>query len=289
MFTVEGPDPATAGWHPDPFQRHRVRWWDGEACTAYAGDGVAVQWDPGPLDAMQAADTPEGRPPPMPGIVTALVAFGIGVGVASLVGLAVSSDDRERANEIALTSLALWTPLVGACVLISRRRGTGSLLRDYVFRFRWIDLGFGLAGSLAGRVLAAFFVAPIPVPSRSLNDVDEAVFGEAIEGASTWLALVAVTCIGAPLIEELFFRGLIQTRLVARNGPVLGIGVASLLFGAAHLIAWQGAWTFAYAWAVAGSGLVLGTIFHLTRRLGPAILAHAFFNTQAMLALAFLA
>ena len=276
------PEPRAVGWHADPFERHRVRWWDGEGWTAYAGDGVAVQWDPKPIEAPGEVE------PGMPGIVTAFIAFAVGVTMTALLGAVISSDDSERAGEIALSSLALWIPLVGACALVSHRRGTGSLVRDFGFRFRWIDVGFGLAGSVAGRLAAAMFVAPIPVPSRSLNDVDEAVFGESIEGASTWLVLIAVTCIGAPLIEELFFRGLIQARLVGRYGAAVGITIASLLFGAAHLMAWQGAWTFAYAWAIVGGGLVLGTIFHLTKRLGPAILAHAFFNTQAMLALGLL-
>lgn len=224
----------------------------------------------------------------MPGIVTAFVAFALGAAGAFAVGLFVSSSDRNRATEIVVTSLALWLPLVVACVVVSKRRGTGSLGDDYGFRFRWSDLGIGLAGSVAGRLLAAVFVAPVPLPSRSLNDLDESRFGESIEGGAAWLALVLVTCVGAPLVEELFFRGLVQARLVGRYGPVVGIAVASLLFGSAHLMAWQGTWTFAYAWAVTGGGVVLGTIFHLSRRLGPAIAAHAFFNAQAMLALAVL-
>jgi membrane protease YdiL (CAAX protease family) len=281
---TDEPAPSrVAGWYSDPFGRHPVRYWDGGSWTAYAGDGEAVQWDPKPIE------EPEEPRPGMPGIVTAAVAFAVGVVASFLVGLVVSSDDQDRAAEIAASSLALWVPLVVGCVLVSRRRGTGSFRRDYGLRFRWSDLGLGLAGAVAGRLVSASFVAPIPFPSRSLNEVDEAVFGESIEGAATWTALILVTCVGAPLIEELFFRGLVQARLVARYGTVVGIAAASLLFGAAHLMAWQGAWTFAYAWAVTGGGLVLGTIFHLTRRIGPAIAAHAFFNLQAMLVLAFLA
>jgi membrane protease YdiL (CAAX protease family) len=282
MSVTDEPQPTAKGWYPDPFGRHRVRWWDGEGWTAYAGDGAAVQWDPRPIE------EPEEHRPGMPGIVTAFIAFGGGAAAAFLVGLAVSSDKQDRAAEIAVSSLALWVPLVLGCVLVSRRRGTGSLRRDYGLQFRWSDLGIGLAGAVAGRLLSASFVAPIPFPSRSLNEVDEAMFGTSIEGAATWTALVVVTCVGAPLIEELFFRGLVQARLVDRYGTAVGVGAASLLFGAAHLMAWQGAWTFAYAWAITGGGLVLGTIFHMTRRLGPAVAAHAFFNIQAMLVLAFL-
>lgn len=279
MSTVEEPAPRPQGWHPDPSGRHRLRWWDGEGWTAYAGDGVAVQWDPMPV-----AEAEE-RNPGMPGIVTALVAFVVGAAAGLAVAWAVASDDSDRAAEIALSSVALWASLVAACVLVSRRRGTGSFVRDYAFRFRWSDLGLGLAGSIAGRLVSGAFVTPIPLPSRSLNDVDQARFGQSIDGTATWLVLIAVTCVGAPLVEELFFRGLVQTRLVGRYGPVVGISVASLLFGAAHLIAWEGVWSLAYAWAVVGGGLVLGTTYHLTKRLGTSIVAHALFNAQAMLLL----
>ena len=94
--------------------------------------------------------------------------------------------------------------------------------------------------------------------------------------------LAVVVCIGAPLIEELFFRGLVQTRLVDRYGAAVGIGVTSVLFGAAHLIGWVGPITFVFATAITGAGIVLGLLRHLTGRLGPAILAHVCFNTQAL-------
>lgn len=279
---MEAPDPATEGWHPDPSGRHRLRWWDGEAWTAYAGDGVGVQWDTQPVE------EPEERSPGMPGIVTGLIGFAAGAAASAAVSAVVSSSSEERAGEIALSSLALWAPLVVACVVVTARRGTGSFWRDYALQFRWSDIPIGLAGAIAGRLVSATFVLPIPLPSRSLNEVDEARFGESIEGAATWTALIVVTCVGAPIIEELFFRGLLQARLVGRYGPVVGIGITSVLFGAAHLMAWRGVWSLAYGWAITGGGIVLGTLFHLTKRLGPAIAAHAWFNAQAMLALALL-
>jgi membrane protease YdiL (CAAX protease family) len=101
--------------------------------------------------------------------------------------------------------------------------------------------------------------------------------------------LVVVVCVGAPLVEELFFRGLLQTRLVGRYGPVIGIGITSMLFGAAHLIGWQGPITLVYALGVAGGGVALGTVRLITGRLGTSILTHCFFNAQALLAIAFVA
>jgi hypothetical protein len=274
-----------AGWHPDPFARLAFRWWDGEQWTAYAAAADrAVQWDPGPLEAVVEAS------PGLPGVVTAFVGYGVAVALSIGIVAALVALDRPggRPAALVLSELGLWGGLIGACVLVSRRRGTGSLIRDFDFRFRWIDLGFGLAGAVAGRLVSAAMVAPVPVASRRLRDLDRSIFRDATHGTTAWIVLIAVTCIGAPLVEELFFRGLLQTRLIGRFGVVPGIVGASLLFGAAHMIAWQGVDTFVYAWAVAGGGLVLGTMRYLTGRLGPGIVAHAIFNGMAMLAIALL-
>lgn len=283
MEAEEQPPPA-AGWYPDPFGRLPLRWWDGVRWTAYAGDPQNVQWDEEPVETAVTVE------PGLPGIRIAFASYAVAVGLSLLVGLILVWRDRPggRPTLLAATAVALWSALVAGCVVVSRRRGTGSMVRDFAFRFRWIDLGFGLAGSLVGRLMAGLFVALIPFPSRSLREADRAVFGESTHGAFAWTVVVIVTCVGAPLIEELFFRGLVQTRLVGRYGPIMGISVASVLFGAAHLIAWNGVMTFAYAWAVVGGGVVLGTLRYLTGRLGPAIVAHALFNAQAVIAVALL-
>jgi membrane protease YdiL (CAAX protease family) len=51
-------------------------------------------------------------------------------------------------------------------------------------------------------------------------------------------------------------------------------------------VAWNGPTTLAYGWAVTGGGVVLGTIRYYAGRLGPSIVAHALFNTVAIVALA---
>lgn len=269
-----------AGWYADPLGRAPMRWWDGNVWSGYTGDGTAVAWDPSPLEVPPAPE------PGLPGLGLALVGAVVGFALASAIAaaLAAMDDPGSRAAELALSSLGLWSALVGTCVLVSRRRGTGSLVRDFAFRFRPIDVGLGFAGALAGRLVAVTMLAPIPIfPTRSLREVDESVLQEGIHGATAWAVLVLITCVGAPLVEELFFRGLLQPRLVTRFGPTIGIGAASLVFGAAHLVAWEGPVTLAYGWSIAGAGLVLGLVRHHSGRLGPAIAAHAIFNAQAML------
>lgn len=278
--------PSVPGWHDDPFGRFRARWWDGHRWTEYAAD-TEVRWDAEPLK----PDLP--RRPTLPGIGSAVVGFGSGVALSTvaLVALARAGGPGGRVTELLVASVGLWIGLLAACLFVSRRRGTGSLVQDFGLRFRWRDVGFGFAGALVARLLAISAVAPIPfpLPTRRIGEPERVVFEDALDTGPELVVLMLVTCVGAPLIEELFFRGLVQGRLEGRLGVARGIAVTSLLFGAAHLIAWEGPWTFAYAWAVAAGGVVLGMMYHVSGRLGPPIAAHAFFNAQVMVVVALLA
>jgi hypothetical protein len=194
-----------------------------------------------------------------------------------------------KPTELAASELGLWSGLVGACVFVSRRRGTGSIVDDFGLRFRPIDIGLGLAGSFAARVTASIAIAPVVAVHPHFRAPDQSVFNRYTYTATGWAVLVVVVCVGAPLVEELFFRGLLQTRLVGRYGPVIGIAITSVLFGAAHLIGWQGPISLVYALGVAGGGVALGTVRLITGRLGTSILTHCLFNAQALLAIAFVA
>lgn len=274
---------APPGWYPDPFGRLPYRWWDGEQWTAYAAD-TAVQWDYAPLETQTVVS------PGVPGLGVALV--GVGVGAALSLGIALGlraiGDPGGVAARLGLSQLGLWTGVLAACLVVSRHRGTGSFARDFDWRVRPRDIGLGFAGSLVARAMAGIAVAPIPAPFFDLRAPDRTIFEEVAGDAAGWWVLVATVVIGAPLIEELFFRGLLQTRLVGRYGVVPGIAVASLLFGAAHVAAWQGPITLLYGLSTAGAGLVLGVMRHATGTLGAPTMAHAFFNAQALIAVALL-
>ena len=269
------------GWYPDPHERFPYRWWDGGAWTWYVAD-TTVRWDPVPV-----GDTAK-RPPGLPGLGIALAGYLVGVALSLVILLLLwlSGHPGGRVVQLVASEIGLWTGLLGACVLVSRRRGSGSLKADFGLRFRPIDVGLGLAASLVARVRAGYSVLPISFAFRHVRQPDRTVLGDVAHGAVGWLALILVVCVGAPVIEELFFRGLVQVRLVGKWGAVCGITVTSLLFGAAHLIGWQGPVTLAYAWTIFVGGLVLGAARYYSGRLGTSITAHMLFNAQALLVLA---
>jgi membrane protease YdiL (CAAX protease family) len=92
---------------------------------------------------------------------------------------------------------------------------------------------------------------------------------ESLRGSSAVRFAAAVLAIGAApgFAEETFFRGYMQTRLVASWGRWPAIVVASAAFGLIHLDPVQGSVAFA-------AGVLLGWVVERLGGLRPAILAH---------------
>ncbi len=86
------------------------------------------------------------------------------------------------------------------------------------------------------------------------------------------VALIIMTVILAPLLEEILFRGIIMKGMINNQvRPVTAILVSALIFGAVHFNPWQ----FAGAFLL---GLVLGLVYYKTKSLLMPILLHAFNN-----------
>jgi membrane protease YdiL (CAAX protease family) len=87
--------------------------------------------------------------------------------------------------------------------------------------------------------------------------------------------------VGAPLIEEIFFRGMLLRSLAT---PVAWVAQAAV-FGAAHLSPAYGLGNVGVLVAIGVLGVILGATATRYRRLGPDIATHAWFNLVATLAL----
>ncbi|MFT7473470.1 MAG: membrane protease YdiL (CAAX protease family) [Verrucomicrobiales bacterium] len=101
---------------------------------------------------------------------------------------------------------------------------------------------------------------------------------DGIAGPLDVIVLVLAVAVGAPIVEELFYRGIVQASLVRRFGPIIGIGVASLVFGAVHLSLIELA-------PLTVAGLGFGIIAWRSGRLLPAVIAHMTFNSFTLVVL----
>ncbi len=120
------------------------------------------------------------------------------------------------------------------------------------------------AASLAGSRL--FVAAMIPG------------LGARAEVPLAWTVLALTSVVGAPLLEELFFRGMLQP-LLSRRHVVAGLLATAALFGLAH-----GFEMPLRAMPAFLQGLVLGGVMLLTGRLRGAVVVHAINNALVLTA-----
>jgi hypothetical protein len=203
--------------------------------------------------------------------------------------------------------IALWAGFVAAVVVATRmaarddvaehaardawadRRGQGSVVRDYGLTLRpWPDIPLGIVAGVASQYLLVPIVeAPLlPFVHHLYTRLGHPAQSLTSHAFGPGLAVLAVlVCVGSPLVEELFFRGLLLRsllgsfeRLGPRLGPAVSIVVTALVFALVHFEALQ-------FLGLAGFGVVLGCLAWRTGRLGPSIVAHMAFNTVTIIAI----
>lgn len=173
-----------------------------------------------------------------------------------------------------LLQVPLWVGLAGAPILAARRKGT-SLAVDFGFRFERNDIPIGLAIGVALQlVLVPLVYLPLRLLGGDTEEVSEPArtFIDSAVGPLGVVLLLLVVGLGAPVVEELFYRGLTQRALLNRMGrPVWAVVIAALFFALAHLQSLQFP-------ALVAVGIVFGVLAQRSGRLGPAIFAHMGFN-----------
>jgi membrane protease YdiL (CAAX protease family) len=195
-------------------------------------------------------------------------------------------DDDLSLGGIALAQVGLWLGLGGAPLLASKRHGSRRLDEDYGLRGRPVDLLTGtVVGVLCQVVLVptvAFLMRPLVGRPDVSGPVEELI--ESAGGLSLAILVISVT-VGAPLVEELFFRGLLLRSIQRRLGIVWAVGLSSVVFGLAHPQALPAAGLILVMVSLAALGMVLAVLIVRTGRLGAAIVAHAVFNAWTVASL----
>ncbi len=272
------------GWYQDPWGQAAYRWWDGTAWTGYAGPDVAPvvpsrSWFPrrGERDDAMAI---RGGGIACAGVVTALV-----LGLGSALAMRAAGVAAGSLWIIVVSELGLWTGLLGACVLAVRRYGDGSLRRLGLTRLTGRDLWIGAVSGVAARFGVMILVIPFLPLFRNQTAPRKTSFTNGLlhRGGLAVLVVVTIVAVGAPIVEELFFRGLVQSVLTRRFGPTIGIWAQGVCFGAVHytvgMTALQATVTML---SIGATGVFLGVLRWHFQRLGQGIVAHAVFNLIAV-------
>lgn len=208
--------------------------------------------------------------------------------VANILGGAIAGASSAPSGEepiwiLATSALALWTPFIVMLVVLSRKLGSGHFWSDYSVRFRPID-ALGIPLGVASQIL---LVSAVYWPLRKIfpstfdaADVEERARDLYDRAHGVWLVvLVLIVVVGAPIVEELVYRGFIQGTLRGTMNEGVALVVTAVWFTLIHLTPVEYPGLFAIA-------LVLGFSYHFSRRIGLSIVTHMAFNATGLLLVA---
>ena len=202
-------------------------------------------------------------------VLSNVVAFALLVGGVDIYGPA-----------FLLATVVPWIALAGWPLWITRRRGNGAEI-DLGLRLRWADVGSGVLGGIAALVagIAASVVTVALFGDFSSSAADEAQQIAQTGGWYVLLAFAVLVVVGAPLAEELAFRGLLWSGLAKRGAASwVSIVVTAAAFAVIHFEPVRMLVLFSI-------GVVLGIVRWRTRSLGACIVAHAVNNLPPAIAL----
>lgn len=263
MDHLPPPTTAPAGWYPDPVTGGS-RYFDG------------IRWQGPAVPQHRVEEVVQHPDLPLPAALGALVVLVVSLVVGKSVVDALVGRGWPLITYIVISALVSYGPSIAWLFYVRHRWGSGRL-EAVGWRFRWIDLGWGpvtWAAAIGVQLVLAAAVLVFDIPlSSNVESISEADADRAYLVATAVAAVVA-----APIVEELVFRGLVLRGLLSRFGAVLAIGLQGVLFGAAHVDPARGVGNIGLVVILSGVGMALGTAAYLTRRLGPAVIAHAIFN-----------
>ena len=165
--------------------------------------------------------------------------------------------------------LAVWVPLLGAVLIASYVHGSGSLVRDFGLKFTGIDVLVGLFIGLALR--SVVFALELLVFGHITTAT--VTLGPTVHDGWWLFGAILAPVLIAPVVEELFFRGLLQRSIPTRLS--FAIFASATVFALIHLLG-------GFSWFAAATTFIVGITFGLlagrSGRLGSAIVAHVVFN-----------
>ena len=176
----------------------------------------------------------------------------------------------------AILQSALWIGTLGIPLWLYYSKGIS--WRQFGWRFKRSDIFKGLLIGLGTQIAAGLLYLPLYV---IFDDIDVSEPAKELVDKATGLGvflLFLVVVVGAPVVEEIFYRGLTLKAFEKKMGGRLALVASSLLFAVAHLQFVQFPALFLF-------GFVAAYLARKYDRLGRAVWAHVGFNATTVIAL----
>lgn len=198
--------------------------------------------------------------------------------VAAIHLLGVHAVPQFTAADINITywareMVALFCALFGAYAILGLPwREIG--LKAPRWRDAMLGVGFGVPSLLA--IYALLYFARLPASALDRFYTYLMMHASGV----TAVSLFIIVGIVSPVVQEIVFRGIVLEALLRYMNAILAIGLASLVFGALHVLGGPSQMVFALL-----TGIVQGYLYWKTRSIvGPSIV-HILANGYAMVAL----
>ena len=221
-----------------------------------------------------------GAPEPSSTIAAFVITWVAAVLASSLVIVVGQNPDDDTSIPLLGASLIVgWTVFLGGTWFASQKLGSGDVRADFALTARPLDL-LGVPIGVATQLL---LVPAVYLPLRAVwpdvfdDDALSETANDLIDRADGGLIVVLflLVVIGAPVVEEVVYRGLLQRPLLDRLPAVpVVLGVAAL-FAVIHFrpVEYPGLFV---------AGLVFGVCAWRTGRIGMAVAAHVAFNATGL-------
>ena len=182
----------------------------------------------------------------------------------------------------------VWLPLIAAIFIASVRGGLSLSRKIMGLRVTWLDLFFGLGVGLLLRAVAGLIEIGLTGRMVGLG----VTFGDPVYDSWWLFGTIIAPVIVAPIIEETFFRGLLQKssrrvltlHLGQRTALSLSIILSASTFALLHLME-AASLTAALILGLSTFilGLVTATLSATTGRIGAPLIAHITFNATLVI------
>ena len=210
------------------------------------------------------------------GLWDVLITLGGALVLGVAAALILDALSAPLAIQVLVGGMAPWLALAGWPLFITSVRGNGPRI-DLSLSLSWRDAGSGLVGGVIAIIAAVVVALATAAIFGEFNSAAGDVGVELKALGDYWLLIAfgLMIAVGAPIAEELAFRGLFFAALRKHGvGPVLSVVITAVAFALFHLEP-------ARLGVLVTIGLVLGIVRLRTGSLGASMVAHGVVNAPA--------